>query len=426
MTDMERGGNGIYTLYGLSDNPFPQSPTVIIDSPDKRLNGRIFYEGIFPDKVAKFKELLEKRTNMIYVRGSQYVKGDGKSALMAHAFFMYERRQDTAVAFIRCTGRNGKVSTPEHYCREIIRQLHQRGYLWKAFGALTNMFLAESSKYVYARPGAALMFKKHNVPPDTLPFTRFTNISRVGEFAKVLSEWIVAKTGCSAKFTHELVKAYLERPATMEKEVIVKNSDKIEDFGDCLKILRAGGFGWCYFFLDQMEESLDIPAGAIGNFTSALRRVIEKSSGFATLVATLHASSVRTLLDNPEGRVNIQSFAPLDENHYVTLYPDDIVKDNRVVGLVETYLREFTIDATKPSPFDPQVIKYVAHLYRGNLREILRTMHHMIMSAASKRQQLIDMAYVKANHNEAVGKEFSEETYQQFMTSMQLGRRPSS
>jgi hypothetical protein len=202
----------------------------------------------------------------------------------------------------------------------------------------------------------------------------------------------------------------------------IEKTDKIEDLGSCLKILKAGGFDWCYFFLDQMEESLNISASAIPNFTSSLRRIIEKNSGFATLVVTLHTVSIRNILDNPDGIVNIQSLAPFDQNHYITLDPEDTLKDNRVIELVDIYIREFTLPGKVPSfPLDPQVIKYIAYIYKGNLRDILRTLHCVIMFAANRKQAIIDMEYVRTKHNQIIGKEFSEDAYEEFMRSRSLG-----
>tara|TARA_B100000315_G_scaffold77927_1_gene71257 strand:+ start:1605 stop:2870 length:1266 start_codon:yes stop_codon:yes gene_type:complete len=414
--------DNIYSIYGITDNPFPKTPTIRIDNPDKRMNGSIFFKGIFPEQISKFRELLENRTNMIYVRGFQYNRGDGKSALMAHAFYIYKNGRDTAVAFIRCTGNKGNVRSINHYCIEIIRQLHQRGYLWKAFSVLIGKFISDSTKYAYTKPNFVRMFKDNPTPPYKLKFTAYTTIYRIDVFTKAFTEWISENVGCNPKFAKELSKIYLTNPANLEKDILKKNSDKIEDIGNCLKMLKAGGFDWCYFFLDQMEDSLNIPVSALNNFTSSLRRVLEKSSNYATIVATLHPESARNLLDIPEGRINIQSFAPLNEQHYVMLYAEDMLKENRGGELIETYMREFAIDgsdSSKSSPIDPQVSTYITSYCEGNLRDILRTMHHVILFAANKKQQEIDMNFIKSNHKETMGKEFSNDAYQQFLTSIQ-------
>lgn len=81
--------NNDYSSYELIDNPFPQNPTVIVNHPDMRINGTIFYEGIFEEELKDFNRLLANKTNIIYIRGTQLVRGDGKSAIMAYPYRKY-------------------------------------------------------------------------------------------------------------------------------------------------------------------------------------------------------------------------------------------------------------------------------------------------------------------------------------------------
>ena len=75
-----------FQILNLTDNPFPQNPIIIIDNNDKRINGLIHYAKIFENENEKFTKFIKKKTNLIYIRGSQMVRGDGKSAFIAQHY----------------------------------------------------------------------------------------------------------------------------------------------------------------------------------------------------------------------------------------------------------------------------------------------------------------------------------------------------
>jgi len=410
----------VYERYGVTENPFPQNPTIVIDSSDKRVNGSIFYEGLFLAELQKFEKLLQNRTNVIYVRGTQLVRGDGKSAMMAHQFHKYAGNQNIVTAFLRCTDKNGNISEPREYCKELIRHFHTKNYLWTAFGRLFTKFIAENPKYNHAEQGVKLLFQKYTEPPEIVPITRFTRIVRINDLALAFADWLTSTTGSDKSVTTKLAESYLTEPMAFLTK-LARKSDKVSDYGSYLKLLMAADYEWCYFFLDQMEDSISVASKKeIVEFTSGFRRMIEASSNCSTIVGTLHPSSLRNLMDNPDAGVNIKSFAPPDENHCIGLYPDEVTKNGRIVDLLTLYFSHYKnteLDNTSQQilPFEPIVMKYIAHIYKGNLRDILRTIHQLLKLAAEKNLDNIDEKFILDNHHEAIGKEFSQEVYNQFI-----------
>lgn len=407
-----------YSKYDLLDNPFPQNPTIIIDSQDKRLNGSIFYEGIFEPELKELDTMLRNKTNVIYVRGTQMVRGDGKSAIMAHAFRRYSDDTNYVTAFVRCTDAYGGVNDPEDFCREIIRKLHSKKYLWNAFGRLLVSFASQSSKFNSISNKIELLVEQYPEPPEVFPITLFTRLSRPKELASQFTEWLASETAASHETLERFVSSYMESPKQFAK-TLMKKSDKIKEYGAYLKILQKAGYKWGYFFLDQMEESILVTSKRnIGDFSIGFRRLIEEGTNFSTIVCTLHYSSIRTLMDNPTAEINIQGFAPFDKNHFIGIYPDQLMKRQKFAEFILSYILEFRkgkrSNLLDVHPFEPSVIEYIAFLTKGNLRDILRILHNLLKKAVSIELDSINIEFVIQNHSETVGREFSKDEYDSF------------
>ena len=413
-----------YAMYDLLDNPFPQNPTIIIDSQDKRLNGSIFYEGIFEPELKELDTMLRNKTNVIYVRGTQMVRGDGKSAIMANAFKRYSNDTNFVTAFVRCTDAYGGVNDPKDFCREIISKLHSKKYLWHAFGRLLIAFTKQSSKFNNISNKIELLIENYPEPPEVLPISLFTRLSRPKELASQFTDWLVSETGSSHETIETFVNSYIETPRQFVK-TLTKKSDKIKEYGAYLRILEKSGYKWGYFFLDQMEESISVTSKRdIGDFSTGFRRLIEEGTNFASIICTLHYSSIRTWMDNPTAEIDIKGFAPFDKNHFIGIYPDELMKRHKFVEFIVSYILEFRKEnrSNKPDiyPFEPSVIEYIAFLTKGNLRDILRISYNMLKKAASIELNYIDIQFVIQNHSETTGREFSKDDYHSFKSSTSI------
>jgi hypothetical protein len=164
-----------------------------------------------------------------------------------------------------------------------------------------------------------------------------------------------------------------------------------------------------------MEDALENVSTKITiEFTAGMRRIMEKSNGKATLICTIHPSSLRTILDNPQAKVNITSLAPMDDNHKIMLFPENITKNSKIVGFISSYLSHFYSSKSinnEITPFEKHVLEYTAQLSGGNLRDILRGMYNCINIALDQKISNIDVNFVKNNHKEIFDKEFSQEIF---------------
>ena len=403
-----------FQILNLTDNPFPQNPIIIIDNNDKRINGLIHYAKIFENENEKFKKFIEKKTNLIYISGSQMVRGDGKSAFIAQHYRQIEQIPDVIPVFIRCTDKNGRMNNPDRFCREFLIKLEEKNHLWRTFSKLLTQFVKDHPSYGYAYAKFQTLFSKFKTPPDQLPVLRYTKISNTKDLAKAFSDWLCDKCGCSPNTAKFFTQIYLEKPRELRNQ-LEKKADKIQEYDDFLKILFLSGFDHIYIFLDQMEDSLEnIPTKTVVEFAAGMRRIIEKSNGKCTLICTLHTSSQRAILDNPQAKINITSLAPMDDNHKIMLFPENIKKNSNIVEFIKTYLSHFrpeNFDNSEISPFEKDVLKYAAYLTEGNLRDILHAMYESINVALEQNESHIDMNFIKNNHRQIFGKDFSQESF---------------
>ena len=406
--------NDNFKLLNLTENPFPQNPTIIIDDVDKKTNGMIHDTKIFETEHKKFEKLLEQKTNLIYVCGSQTVRGDGKSAFIAYHYRRIESNSDIISIFIQCTDRNGKVNNPDRFCREFLLKCEKKNYLWRSFSKLLVQFVKDHPSYGYAHSKFITMFSKFVTPPNQLPLQRYTKISNTKDLAKSFRDWLCDKCGCSQNIAQYFSSLYLEKPQDMQKQ-LQKSTNKIQEYDDILKILMFSGFLHVYIFLNQMEDALENVSTKITiEFTAGMRRIMEKSNGKATLICTIHPSSLRTILDNPQAKVNITSLAPMDDNHKIMLFPENITKNSKIVGFISSYLSHFYSSKSvnnEITPFEKHVLEYTAQLSGGNLRDILRGMYNCINVALDQKISNIDVNFVKNNHKEIFDKEFSQEIF---------------
>lgn len=406
--------NDNFELLSLTDNPFPQNPTIIIDDIDDKTNGRIHDTKIFEDEHETFEKLLKLKTNLIYICGSQTVRGDGKSAFIAYHHRQIETDSKTISIFIQCTDRNGKVNNPDRFCREFLLKCEKKNYLWKAFSKLLPLFVKDDPNYEYAYSKFIAMFSKFNTPPNQLPLQRYTKISNTKNLAKSFCDWLCDKCGCSQNVAHYFSSLYLEKPQEMQNQ-LQKSTDKVQEYDDILKILLFSGFSHVFIFLNQMEDALEnISTKITIEFTAGIRRIIEKSNGNATMICTIHPSSLRTILDNPQAKVNITSLAPMDNNHKIMLFPENIQKNSKIIGFISSYLSYFHSNKSNENnvtPFEKNVLEYAAQLTGGNLRDILRGMYNCINIALEKKISNINMNFIKINHKEIFDKDFSQEIF---------------
>ena len=248
---------------------------------------------------------------------------------------------------------------------------------------------------------------------DNIRINWYTYVSNTEKFATEVSKWLRQKYGISEFSAQLLTESYFSNPNSILKKLSSKIGDSIALYGDILTLLTKGGFDWGYIFLDNFEDSVTAKTTRIEDLSIGMRRMIEASSGKASILVTLHPDS-HMRLDAPESK-SLQSIAPLDEKRVIPVNVLD-VKTKLVVPLAAEYIRNYRSGNVpyETFPLDPDVIRYVCYLKQGNLRAILQQLHECLDQAIQLNKKVIDMNLVRENHNSMMGKQINEKTMQEF------------
>jgi hypothetical protein len=409
-----------YKKYFLSDNPFPSTAIVDVNSQDIRINGTIFYEGIFKSEIEELRKKLEAKTNLIYIAGLKFTRGTGKSALLVNIWRRMQNNESVASVYIRCT-ESSPNNKPSGFATSIILELHRKGYLWEAFRRLLLMYVQDRPSALLTREAIDTLFRAFPKPVERLPLSHYTYITDPFILAKALSNWSCEKCGAAGKAPLTLFSCYLTEPTSFEEKYPKIKEDKIELYKNILKLLTFADFKWNYFFFDQMEDAImATPGRRMGEFCLGMRRILEASMNSATIIVTLHPDSEMKL--NVPSADHLTRLAPLDVTHRVDIMIPEAISDD-IINLVAEYMKRFRI-AEPPThiyPFDPEVIKFIGFKKEGNIREILQQLHECIKYGAEVKRDYIDMNFLIQHPRETVGTLINESELNKFRRRGQSG-----
>ncbi len=355
---------------------------------------------------------------MIYVAGLQFDRGVGKSALLSHVWRQLRQDSKLFAVFIRCI-ESAPTNRPAGICTAIVQQLHKEGYLWQAFWRLMLIFAIERKSLVFTGESVETLSRAFPKPVDNLPLLLYTHVSDSARFAAEVAKWLQEKYRVGERLSLALSESYLSRPLSFV-ERLGRAADPITSFGDVMSLMLGGGFEYGYLFLDQFEDSvMSCPTGKMGEFGLGLRRMLEASSGKASIIVTLHPDSEQKLNSNPAVQ-NLQSLAPIDAKRYISL---NVLEENNelIVPLTAEYLKNFRAGDVpyETFPIDPKVIRYACFLKKGNLRYILQQLHDCVNFGALSGAREIDMEFVLENHDMTMGSELVEEKHDEFTRTLE-------
>ena len=411
----DEGGESLdYGPYRLKDNPFPQNGTVDVFSDDPRINGDIFFDGVFVKELAALGQMIESQTNMIYVAGLLFDRGVGKSATLSHAWRQIKQRPDLFVAFVRCT-KSAPTNRPAGMCAAVVQQLHEQGCIWRAFWRLMPRYSEERKSLLFTRSSIETLSNAFPAPVDSLPLPLYTQVADPARLAKDVAKWLQESFKCGDHLSSALADSYLTKPNSFPARLTGRGFDTIGAYGDVLALLRSGGFDFGCVFLDQFEDSvMSTPTGKMGEFGLGIGRILEASSGKASVVVTLHHDSEEKLNSSPAVQ-NLQASAPIDEERRISLNALEPASA-LAIPLVTEYMKRYR-EGTAPDetfPLDPKVVRYVCFLKKGLIGPILQQLHECIDYGVTHGYKRLDMDLVLQDHDMMMGDGFREGKYEEF------------
>lgn len=399
-----------YSGYYLTENPFPESPSIDQGNPDPRVNGSIFYYPIFQKEIEALTAKTEQGLNVVYLTGTQYDRGIGKSALMIHHLRTLKKKAGSACAYIRCESRDKPVDA----AKKTVISLHVENYLWEAFKACFQAYCKETIDPMLEREAVSQLCRAHPRMPEKLPLGVYTRVRDPEKVADDLAHWASIRVGVPQEALAPVFGCYLSRPVDLPDRLGKRDVKPIEVLGGCIRLLTSFGYGRVYIFLDQFEDMVMGTAKAgLTKFSLDMKDMVRVCSGAATIFVTLHPSSEQAL-KAPQVQ-DFRGVAPIDATQRV----DVMLLDKRweaAVALAEEYFRAFrSSEPPYPTyPVEPELLEIICYLNRGLIRGILITLKRAVDRGAREGYPELTVEYARARPENIFGRVVTEKDLEAF------------
>lgn len=394
-----------YSKYCLTDNPFPNDPTVDPFKPDKRQNGSIFNSEIRQRELKELQEKTESKLIMIYLRASFQVRGMGKSAIAVHEWRRLQTLPNVTSVYL-----DARSGTPKDFCEGIVRAWHDGGYLWNAIKDTLQTYASKEQSPAIEQDVVEDIVRSSSSMPAVVDLRRYIYKGSVSSVIKKLAAWATQTTsGILPEVAESFFETYLSKPPEFARTYSglkrkVRGYDEIDIFRSMLQLLRTSRYEHHYVFLDSFEYAI-IGKGKgkdLLNFCSDMRRLLEAGTGYLTVGATIHLDA-NTLLRTPECSP-LTEIAPNDPRYIIEI---DRLDADRSEKLALTYLNHFRGSHSPPHPlypFEPDAIELVHKETQGRTRGILRTLYFAIEEGKKNGFPTINRDFIQKRHEEIVGK----------------------
>jgi len=406
---------GDYADYFLRDNPFPATAVIDPYSTDARVNGSIFNEDVFEDKIEELRRKTEQKINLVYICGGVYDRGLGKSALMIHHMRFLERVEGVTCAYIRCEEKD----KPVDLARKAIIEWHEAGYLWNAFSAAFIDYCRAAGDVMLPIDAVEMLLSNFRTPPSTLPLKLYLHVRGPDEVSYKLGRWLRRRVGADAQIS-TLLDSYLSKPVRLFESISSRKVDCMALFRSCLRLMDAYGYRRHYLFLDQFEDLvMGVSKSRLGRFALGIKNLVSASSS-ATMFVTLHPNSEQYLKD-PKAR-DLTGVAPIDAAHRVNLLTLDADAD-KAVRLAIEYLDYFR-DGSPPYasyPYEYELLSFMWYVNKGVIRNYLQQLHNSLEYGVIDGCPELTFEYAKTHQQEILGRE----VYDKLITEYERWRAKS-
>ncbi len=427
-----------YKQFNLKENPFPATPFMALQSPDKRVNGTIYEKSIRKEEYEQLKDnFLSKpqsdfsRSRLGFLMDTSYVgRGNGKTAFLMHLLktnINNDYCHDISNGENKCFGlyiqpeTGGKTKTFEKLIEKIILEIINKNTLKdclvsiyltsilehypEKFELVMNSLKDVDENDYYTKVTDSRWYKENQLEIIELEKSIRNNI-----YLKNMSDdfynAVISRQQYSlipnVSLTIESIKEYY-----MAK---IKKNDKVEFFfNDLVLLFEAANFNGAYIFIDDFERIPDFQSERDRrDFVNSIRTYLfdgiseNAKKGFYNFLLVLHAGVPR-LIEKAWGDSGMEqrcSLATLDKNqsegHQIIFKPLDITSTEK---LIEAYIREYKITVNNNEdalfPFTKESVNKIHIVSDGNVSKILKNCHH-ILEAAIKADNvsIIDKNFV--------------------------------
>lgn len=417
--------NRKFAKYGLLENPFPITPYVNQDSPEKKYNGSIYDDSIRQDEFEKIKmNFLSVSQNdadhlrLGFIVDKSFIgRGNGKSSFLLHL--------NKAINSDYCLD----ISKGANKCFSIYFSPDGGGTIKTFDKFVDNFFHAILKKKILNEALAILRFEAieelqewRDVDLNELSeneIVEFLNdkdwlAKHTKSFRIVITKHILKKSLLASlpvdfplyadakggKFANE--DSFIEYYGTLKKD-----KAKLDFVFDHLTALFiAAGFNGSYVLVDDFEKIPDFQSSnQKKDFATQIRTVLfdggylNSKIGFFNFILALHAGVPR-LMSEPWSLAGMEQRVPmsanLDQKHIIDFGK---LENKHAITLIKKYLSEFRTDNFTNGdlfPFDEESIILLANNSEMNISKILKNSNQIIEIADMESVEHIDSTFVKS------------------------------
>ncbi|WP_113639246.1 hypothetical protein [Nubsella zeaxanthinifaciens] len=432
--------NKKFEQYALVENPFPSTPYVNQDSPEKKYNGSIYEESIRLDEFNKISLNFLKvpqanpdHLRLAFISDTSFIgRGNGKSSflLQLHKTINKDYCLD--------------ISDNQNKCFSIYFSPEGSGVVKNFDKFVDNFFLAICKSNIINEALAVLRYEaitnlnKWNEGSDPSELEEAELINNLNN-----TEWVRSNVSCYKKYFTKVILenswlTSLPSEFPLYRDLTTVSLSNQETFVEYYKTLRkdkakldfvfdhlvglflAAGFNGSYVLVDDFEKIPDFQSSnQKKDFSTQLRAVLFDGGylnariGFFNFFLALHAGVPR-LMQEAWSLAGMEQRVPMipsstEQKHIINFSK---LENKHAVTLIKKYLLEFresSYTGDELYPFNEDSIVSLANNSEMNISKMLKNANHILELASEADVKNIDTDFIKGYFSKKSDTSISDE-----------------
>ena len=412
-----------YQRFALTENPFPTSP-VNKDSTDRRINGKIYEDGIRRKEYEKIETAFLKspqtdpsHLRLGYIWDTSYIgRGNGKSAFLVNLINTINQEYclDISDELNKCFAvyvapePGGRTKTFDSFVDLIFEAIYSSGIIASSLASLRLDAIAEAYPEVTINEDdeqklIEFLNSEEWLRERCIESQKLMEVIWQNEFLQKVPDVFPLLSS-----RHRLLDAFISAESFLTAYQNAKKGREKLDFvfSHLVHMFMASGFNGAYIFVDDFERVPDFQSGRQRrDFATELRSVLLDGSyenaryGFFNMFLVLHAG-VPALISEAWSSSGLDQRYPLSPKIASPhLIPFEKLNREHVSLLIKKYLDEYRSDSFSGddlTPFTLTAINIIAEASEYNAASILRTCSALIEKSLVDDRDHIDEAFVRA------------------------------
>lgn len=413
---------GRFERYNLTENPFPSSPFVSQDSPDKRNNGSIFEmsirQSVLDRIISAFLRTPQSNPNHIrmgYIMDTSHIgRGNGKTSFILNLIKLINKEYcgDYSNQMNKCFGLylsprpSGMTKLFDKFIDQLFQALYDTSIIDSALASIRLHALLEIREDF--DPDAVFsdmedLINKCNDRDwikDVVSVFDLQHVINNNKYIRLLPDDFPMRHNTSS-----IALEFVRKNDFRERyQQIHKLEEKIQFFfSDLVNFFLAADFNGAYIFVDNFEVIPDFQSSRQKrDFAFNLRQCLydgiyaNSKIGFYNFFLVLHAGVPR-LIEDAWAESGMENRIPLKSVHGEHIIKFENITKSNAELLLKEYLDSYRISPIEDelSPFDKASIQYIAEVNDVNAAKILKAAYLLMEKAAELGKERITLDFAK-------------------------------